>query len=193
MKNARLPSGMYVPVEGEVGVGVPAEVIARGAFLPRPLPVPSLDDETVFELARTQEMLGRLDQDARRLGGASRSAAMVRSTQVREVQGSASLDGVQTALREVLLARLPGRQVRAMPAAMDRYLRASDVGYEAALSRVRVDATLMCRVAGAFGDEVEPDRVWRQGYAWLGGCRRPRLRTPCVVRVWGWSAEAVGR
>ena len=163
------PAGTRVPIVGGVD-GVPAAVLAQGAFLPRPLPVPVLSAATVCELAKAQEMLGRLDQDARRLGGVGASAPLVRSTQVREVQRSASLDGVQAALREVLLSQLPGgRSGHAVPLEVTRYLRASQTGFAAVREGDAVDARVMCRVAAEFaGEGVEPD-VWREDYAWLGG------------------------
>ncbi|MGW5050351.1 Fic family protein [Actinokineospora sp. NPDC004072] len=163
-------AGTYVPVVGELP-GVPAEVVARGAFVPRPLPVPALGAATVVELAKAQEMLGRLDQDAKRLGGAGSSQPLVRSTQVREVQGSASLDGVQAALLEVLMARLPkARSGQEIPAQMSGYLRASEAGFAEVAAGAVVDARLMQRVAAQFaGAGVGGEEVWREDYAWLGG------------------------
>ncbi|OLR92688.1 hypothetical protein BJP25_21945 [Actinokineospora bangkokensis] len=151
--------------------GVPPDVLARGAFVPRPAPVPWLGAATTVEVARAQEVLGRLDQDARRLGGDRSSWPLVRSTQVREVQHSASLDGVQAALQEVLLSQLPHtRSGHRVPEQLAGYLRASATGFAAVAAGEPVDSRLMCRVAAQFaGADVEPDQVWREGYAWLGG------------------------
>ncbi|WP_424186737.1 Fic family protein [Actinokineospora sp. G85] len=163
---------------------IPPELWGREAFVPRPLPEDlGLASSTHRVSAGAQEALGRLDEAAVRLGDLSSESPLVRSTQVREVQRSASLDGVSGALLEVLAADLPGaRTAPLMEARLARYVRASDTAFEAARRGVPVDTGLMCAIAASFAeDTATPDGVWRQEYTWLSGTvasGRPLLLAP---------------
>ncbi|WP_018683722.1 Fic family protein [Actinokineospora enzanensis] len=160
-------SGRWVPVPEGEGDAIPGWLRAEGAFAPRPLPSElALSQRTNRLLADGQEKLGRLDEAAARMLDLS---PLVRSTQVREVQRSAQLDGVSAALLEVLVSQLPGvKPGTYVEPAVTRYLRASDTGFAALRDGAAIDGELMSRVAAAF-DDTATDQVWRTDHTWLGG------------------------
>ncbi len=76
-------------------------------------------------LADAQEALGRLDEIVHR---SPLRSLWARSVQTREIQRSAHLDGVHVALREVLLAYLPGvKSGQAAESDLARYVRSTDL------------------------------------------------------------------
>jgi cell filamentation protein, protein adenylyltransferase len=104
---------------------LPAHLRVAGAFLPRPLPsMVRLQPQTYRILAEAEQAIGRLDEAAARLPN---RAGLVRLAQLRDVHGSGELGGVFAALRELLLADLPGPVgVPAVDLNLRRYLRAND-------------------------------------------------------------------
>jgi Fic family protein len=170
-------SGMWFPCEGTNRLDVPDELRREGVFLPRPLPSDVILGSRIHrELARAEQALGRLDEAVNRLPG---NAALVRSTQVREIQSSLGLDDVNTALREVLLADLPGQRSTAMiTPIVARYRNASDAAFKAVAADEPLDSERWIRIASLFDDSAterggdDPDvggRVWRDQPGWLGG------------------------
>ncbi|WP_204455562.1 Fic family protein [Actinokineospora baliensis] len=168
------PAGMWIPVRDGRDT-VPVRLAAEGAFLPKPLPSDVLlSSRTHRGLADAQEALGRLDEATVRLLDPS---ALVRATQVREVQRSARLDGISTALLEVLVSQLPGvRPDTAVEPAITSYLRAGDTGFAAVRAGVTDHVALMSAVAGAFGGSESG--IWRTHHTWLGGSDPFLLASP---------------
>ncbi|OLR92278.1 hypothetical protein BJP25_23480 [Actinokineospora bangkokensis] len=169
-------TGRWFSAEGMTGF--PARLRAQGAFLPRPLPsLVRLRPRTYRVLAEAEQAVGRLDEAAARVPD---RAGLVRLARLRDVHGSGELGGVFGALRELLVADLPGA---AGGAAVDlgllRQLRAGD----AAVERVRSGGALnlallgqLSRVLDGTADELGPvvdDEVtavpWRTGPGWFGG------------------------
>lgn len=168
--------GRWFPVEGNIDL--PERLRQEGAFLPHPLPsMVRLQPSTYRILAEAEQAIGRLDEAAARLPNA---AGLVRLTQLRDARSSAELGGVFAALRELLLADLPG-VVPDPPADHDlaRYLHAGD----AAVAWVRdggvINLTLLSRLGSVLAGKLDAlgipgeDHVkgvdWRTEPTWLGG------------------------
>ncbi|WP_104482909.1 Fic/DOC family N-terminal domain-containing protein [Actinokineospora auranticolor] len=173
--------GRWSAVRDGEGDRLPPRLRAEGAFTPWPLPSElDLSQRTYRLLADGQEMLGRLDEAAARLATLS---PLVRSTQVREVQLSAQLDGISAALLEVLVSLLPGvKPGNKVTPKVSRYLRASDTGFAALRAGADIDGELMSEVAAAFADTGTTD-VWRTDHAWLGGTEAFLLASPPGVET----------
>jgi len=169
-------TGRWFPVEGNIDL--PERLRQEGAFLPHPLPsMVRLQPSTYRILAEAEQAIGRLDEAAARLPNA---AGLVRLTQLRDARSSAELGGVFAALRELLLADLPG-VVADPPADHDlaRYLHAGD----AAVAWVRdggvINLTLLSRLGSVLAGKLDAlgipgeDHVkgvdWRTEPTWLGG------------------------
>src|SRR5262245_36061632 len=91
--------GRWFPVDN--GGDLPEEVQRLGAFLPHPLRSDlSFELRTNRAMAEAEGALGRLDEAADRLPERS---ALVRATQMKEIQSSFGLDGYAVALQEVFL------------------------------------------------------------------------------------------
>jgi hypothetical protein len=161
------------------GIGeLPARLRQEGAFLPRPLPsMVRLQPPTYRILAEAEQALGRLDEAAARLPNRS---GLVRLAQLRDVHGSGELGGVFAALRELLLADLPGAvDAPATDMNLRRYLRANDE----AVAWVRAGGPINLALLSQLGSIVDgvADRLgfmdgddvtevnWRAGPGWLGG------------------------
>jgi hypothetical protein len=157
---------------------LPARLRQKGAFLPRPLPsMVRLQPVTYRILAEAEQAIGRLDEAAARLPN---RAGLVRLSQLRDVRSSGELGGVFAALRELLVADLPG--VTAAPPVdltLRRYLRAGDE----AVARVRaggpINLVLLSQLSsildgtteslGAIGEDDVTEVAWRTWQGWLGG------------------------
>lgn len=149
-------AGLWIPSTG-------SDDTEDQVFVPRPLPSDLILPSSINrDLARAEQGLGRLDEAALRLPD---RAALIRATQVREVQSSVSFDDVSIALREVLLADLlPARSEVAVT--LSRYLQASDAGFAAVARGAIIDVKLLVELhnklrgitdsAGALGT----DRLW---------------------------------
>lgn len=166
-------SGLWFPQEGTAIADLPEALGHEGVFLPCPLPQDLvLRSRTYRELASTEQALGRLDEAAERL---SDRRALIRATQVREVQSSAGLEGSNAALREILVADLPGvRSPSALAPILTRHLRASDMAFAAAQAGEALNAGLWARISAVLGGQdgghdVAPDMVWRTQPGWLSG------------------------
>ncbi|MFC4858234.1 Fic family protein [Actinophytocola glycyrrhizae] len=158
--------------------GIPPRVRMEGAFLPRPLPsMVRLLPQTYRILAEAEQAIGRLDEAAARLPN---RAGLVRLAQLRDVQGSGELGGVFGALRELLIADLPGAAgTAAVDLGLRRYLRANDE----AVAWVRAGGSINLALLGQLGSildgtaaslgHIEGDEVtevsWRTSPGWLGG------------------------
>jgi hypothetical protein len=158
--------------------GLPEGPREEGAFLPHPLPsTVRLRPPTYRILAEAEQWIGRLDEAAARLPN---RAGLVRLAQLRDVRSSGELGGVFGALREMLVADLPG--VTASPPVdlnLLRYLRAND----GALAWVRgggsINLGLLSQLAsilagtrealGVIGRDHVTEVVWRSTPGWLGG------------------------
>jgi hypothetical protein len=168
--------GRWFPVEGNVDL--PERLRQEGAFLPHPLPsMVRLQPSTYRILAEAEQAIGRLDEAAARLPN---RASLVRLTHMRDARGSGELGGEFAALRELLVADLPG-VVAEPPADHDlaRYLHAGD----AAVAWVRgggvINLTLLSRLGSMLAGRLDAlgvpgeDHVkgvdWRTEPAWLGG------------------------
>jgi hypothetical protein len=168
---------------------LPARLRLEGAFLPRPLPsMVRLQPQTYRLLAEAEQALGRLDEAAARLPN---RAGLVRLAQLRDVQGSGELGGVFAALRELLLADLPGA-VGASGIAEDlrRYLRAGDEAVAWVRTGGAINLALLSQLGAILdgraetlgpmdGDDVT-EVVWRTWPGWLGG---PDPRDAYLVTV----------
>lgn len=166
-----MPDGQWAPVPDIPGV---PEVLCReGAFVPPPLPLDlTLPSTTYRRAAEAEHVLGRLDEAAKRLRAPQ---GLVRSTQVRDAQSSASLGGLHLGLEEVLAADLLASQ--SSPRRPDliprvtRYLQAYDHGIDRVRAGARVDATLMSELSaimtGQAGRAVSD--VLRTEHGLLGG------------------------
>jgi Fic family protein len=161
------------------GIGdIPARWRLEGAFLPRPLPsMVRLLPQTYRILAEAEQVLGRLDEAATRLPN---RAGLVRLAQLRDVHGSGELGGVFGALRELLLADLPGAAGKAeVDLGLRRYLRAGDEAVAWVRAGGAINLALLSQL-GAILDgtadslgHIDGDDVievnWRTTPGWLGG------------------------
>jgi hypothetical protein len=157
---------------------LPARLRLNGAFLPRPLPsMVRLQPQTYRILAEAEQALGRLDEAAARLPN---RAGLVRLAQLRDVHGSGELGGVFGALRELLLADLPGAVgAPAVDLELGRYLRANDE----AVAWVRAGGAITLALLGQLGAILDGEAetlgvfdgddvtevAWRTWPGWLGG------------------------
>lgn len=136
-----------------------------------------LQPQTYRILAEAEQAIGRLDEAASRLPN---RAGLVRLAQLRDVHGSGELGGVFAALRELLLADLPGAVgTPAIDLNLRRYLRASDEAVSWVQTGGPINLALLSQL-GAILDgtsdtlgEIDGDDVtevrWRTGPGWLGG------------------------
>jgi hypothetical protein len=161
------------------GVGdVPARLRQEGAFLPRPLPsMVRLQPQTYRILAEAEQAIGRLDEAVARLPN---RAGLVRLAQLRDVHGSGELGGVFAALRELLLADLPGTaDAPAIDLDLRRYLRANDEAVEWVRNGGAINLALLSQLGavldgttdtlGAINGDDVTEVNWRDGPGWLGG------------------------
>jgi hypothetical protein len=172
------------------GIGdIPPRVRLEGAFLPRPLPsMVRLLPQTYRILAEAEQAIGRLDEAAARVPN---RAGLVRLAQLRDVHGSGELGGVFGALRELLIADLPGTAATSgVDLGLRRYLRANDE----AVAWVRAGGAINLTLFSWLGEildgavdslgHIEDDEVmeiaWRTGPGWLGG---PDPRDAYLVAV----------
>ncbi|HEX6353198.1 hypothetical protein [Actinophytocola sp.] len=157
---------------------IPAHVRLQGAFLPRPLPsMVRLQPQTYRILAEAEQAIGRLDEAAARLPN---RAGLVRLAQLRDVHGSGELGGVFAALRELLVADLPGAvDAPAIDLRLRRYLLANDEAVRWVRNGGSVNLALLSQLGAILdgtaetlavidGDDVT-DVSWRQEQGWLGG------------------------
>jgi Fic family protein len=167
-----LPAGQWVPAPDIPGI--PEALRREGAYLPHPLPAHlTLPTGTYRRAGCVEHTLGRLDEAAQRLGV---RPGLVRSTQVRDAQGSASLAGVMVGLRQALAEYLVASQDQ-QPSLPDQpagplapYLRAYDHGIRRLHSGATLDATVVGEMSaimtGRTGDP--PSDLVRTGPGWLG-------------------------
>ncbi len=172
------------------GIGdIPARLRLEGAFLPRPLPsMVRLLPQTYRILAEAEQVLGRLDEAAARLPN---RAGLVRLAQLRDVHGSGELGGVFGALRELLLADLPGAAGKPeVDLGLRRYLRAGDEAVAWVRAGGAINLALLSQL-GAILDgtadslgHIDGDDVievnWRTTPGWLGG---PNPRDAYLIAV----------
>ncbi len=172
------------------GIGdIPARLRLEGAFLPRPLPsMVRLLPQTYRILAAAEQALGRLDEAAARLPN---RAGLVRLAQLRDVHGSGELGGVFGALRELLLADLPGAAGKPeVDLGLRRYLRAGDEAVAWVRAGGAINLALLSQL-GAILDGtadslgyIDGDDVievnWRTTPGWLGG---PEPRHAYLIAV----------
>jgi Fic family protein len=168
---------------------LPARVRQEGAFLPRPLPsMVRLQPATYRMLAEAEQALGRLDEAASRLPN---RAGLVRLAQLRDVHGSGELGGAVGALRELLLADLPGAVgTPAVDLDLLRYLRASDEAVAWVRAGGALNLALLSQLSAIIDGSVETlgvmagddvtEVAWRTGPGWLGG---PDPRAAYLVTV----------
>ena len=133
--------------------------------------------QTYRILAEAEQVLGRLDEAAARLPN---RAGLVRLAQLREVHGSGELGGVFSALRELLLADLPGAAGKPeVDLGLRRYLRANDEAVAWVRAGGAINLALLSQL-GAILDGaadslgyIDGDDVievnWRTTPGWLGG------------------------
>ena len=133
--------------------------------------------QTYRILAEAEQVLGRLDEAAARLPN---RAGLVRLAQLRDVHGSGELGGVFGALRELLMADLPGAAgAPELDLGLRRYLRANDEAVSWVRAGGSINLALLSQLGwildGAAeslgyidGDEVT-EVSWRTGPGWLGG------------------------
>jgi len=157
---------------------IPARLRLAGAFLPRPLPsMVRLQPQTYRILAEAEQAIGRLDEAAARLPN---RAGLVRLAQLRDVHGSGELGGVFAALRELLLADLPGAGAApSVDEGLRRYLRANDQAVAWVRAGGAINLALLSQLRAIIDGEsdglgfIDGDDVtevnWRTGPAWLGG------------------------
>jgi Fic family protein len=167
-------TGRWFLAEGIVGF--PARLRQEGAFLPRPLPsMIRLQPQTYRLLAEAEQAIGRLDEAAARLPN---RAGLVRLAQLRDVQGSGELGGEFAALRELLLADLPGA-TGAVDDTLRRYLHADDQAVSWVRAGGAINLALLSQLGSILdggtselghidGDDVT-EVTWRAGPGWLGG------------------------
>ena len=172
----RGPVGLWLPVQG---AEVPDARLREGVFQPNPLPLDLVLDSRIHSLlARAEQGLGRVDESARRL---PEPISLMRATQVREAQRSASVDDMYSALREVFVADLnTARAGWSKIPMLSGYLNASKRGYDAVREGAAIDVKLladMSRDLDGAGDvrsdadlaAEQHDIPWRDGPGWLGG------------------------
>jgi Fic family protein len=188
-------AGLWIPSTG-------SDDTEDQVFVPRPLPSDLILPSSINRgLAQAEQWLGRLDEATRRLPD---PAALVRATQIREVQSSASLDDVTIALREVLLADLLPSRSRVNPT-LSRYLRASDFAFATVAGGAIIDVDLLVRITHEFrgvadaDPERKADRLWRDEPGRIGrppvaegqlptGPPGPHMNT--AIAQWAaWTAE----
>jgi hypothetical protein len=157
---------------------LPAHLRLAGAFLPRPLPsMVRLQPQTYRILAEAEQAIGRLDEAAARLPN---RAGLVRLAQLRDVHGSGELGGVFAALRELLLADLPGAVGEpAVDLNLQRYLRANDEAVTWVRAGGSLNLALLSQLGAIIDGSLESlgfidgDDVtevnWRKWPGWLGG------------------------
>jgi hypothetical protein len=157
---------------------LPARLRQEGAFLPRPLPsMVRLQPQTYRILADAEQAIGRLDEAASRLPN---RAGLVRLAQLRDVHGSGELGGVFAALRELLLADLPGAVgTPAVDENLRRYLRANDLAVAWVRAGGSINLVLLSQLGsildgtagalGIIGGDNVTEVTWRTGPGWLGG------------------------
>ncbi len=168
---------------------LPARLRQEGAFLPRPLPsMVRLQPATYRMLAEAEQALGRLDEAASRLPN---RAGLVRLAQLRDVHGSGELGGAVGALRELLLADLPGTVgAPAVDLELLRYLRAGDEAVAWVRAGGALNLALLSQLSSIIdgtadtlgvmaGDDVT-EVAWRTVPGWLGG---PDPREAYLVTV----------
>ncbi|ALG11995.1 hypothetical protein AOZ06_38585 [Kibdelosporangium phytohabitans] len=157
--------------------------------MPRDLTLPPA---TYRLAARAEHALGRLDEAAGRL---ARCDGLVRSTQVRDAQSSASLVGVNVSLTEALIANmLAGQGSTKRPdllAKITPYLRAHDHGLRLVRAGARLDATLIRELSAIMTGRSSAE-VLRTEHGRLGGGRTaPYMLTAMgphlVPRLKEWS------
>lgn len=150
---------------------VPISVREAGAFLPDPLPDEvTLRPSTYRQLAATEGAITRLDEMVNRLPS---RAALVHLTRLREVQATASLDGIHVPLRKVLILDLPGRAAPTADERLLRYLRADDRAVAAVLAEMPIDVALLNDISSTLtGAPEDGDVRWRTESTWLGGPNR---------------------
>jgi Fic family protein len=161
------------------GIGdLPPLLRLQGAFLPRPLPsMVRLQPQTYRILAEAEQAIGRLDEAAARLPN---RAGLVRLAQLRDVHGSGELGGVFAALRELLLADLPGAVgTPAIDLNLRRYLRANDEAVSWVQTGGSINLALLSQLGaildgtsdtlGAINGDDVTEVAWRTGPGWLGG------------------------
>lgn len=158
--------------------GLPEGLRHVGAFLPHPLPsTVRLRPPTYRILAEAEQAIGRLDEAAARLPN---RAALVRLAQLRDVRSSGELVGAFGALREMLVADLPG--VSAAPPVdlhLWRYLHANDEATAWVRDGGPINLVLLSQLAeiltgaresiGVIGADDVSEVAWRTGPTWLGG------------------------
>lgn len=164
--------GRWFPVGN--GGELPEEVQRRGAFLPHPLRSDlSFELRTHRALAEAERALGRLDEAADRLPDRS---ALVRATQMKEIQSSYGLDGYAVALQEIFLLDALAGDERQRPTSdvVNRYITAADAAFAAVRGGASIDVALLNQISAQLvGEEpLDPQNMWRDEPAWLGG-RRP--------------------
>jgi cell filamentation protein, protein adenylyltransferase len=157
---------------------VPARLRQEGAFLPRPLPsMVRLQPQTYRVLAEAEQAIGRLDEAVARLPNRT---GLVRLAQLRDVHGSGELGGVFGALRELLLADLPGSiDAPAIDLNLRRHLRANDEAVAWVHTGGAINLALLSQLGSILdgtadklgvmdGDDVT-EVTWRDEPGWLGG------------------------
>jgi hypothetical protein len=136
-----------------------------------------LQPQTYRILAEAEQAIGRLDEAAARLPN---RAGLVRLAQLRDVHGSGELGGVFGALRELLLADLPGAAgTPAVDLDLRRYLAANDEAVAWVRDGGAINLALLSQLGAILdgtadtlgpidGDDVT-EVAWRTGPGWLGG------------------------
>jgi hypothetical protein len=147
-----------------------------------------LQPQTYRILAEAEQAIGRLDEAAARLPN---RAGLVRLAQLRDVHGSGELGGVVAALRELLLADLPGTVgTPAIDLNLRRYLHANDEAVAWVRDGGSINLALLSQLGAILdgaadalgvidGDEVT-EVTWRTHQGWLGG---PDLRDAYLLTV----------
>ena len=137
----------------------------------------ALSPVTYRLLADAQEALGRLDEIVHHSALRSRWA---RSVQTREIQRSAHLDGVHVALREVLLAYLPGvKSGQAAEPDLARYLHSTDLALSDCMS---AGGELLQQMVAAATDVQTGDSRQRASHDQVSANK-------CVRRLLGWTHQ----
>lgn len=156
--------------------GLPEGLRHEGAFLPHPLPsTVRLRPPTYRILAEAEQAIGRLDEAAARLAN---RAALVRLAQLRDVRSSGELVGAFGALREMLVADLPGISAP-VDLHLRRYLHANDEAVTWVRDGGQINLILLSQLAeilagareslGVIGADEVSEVAWRTGPTWLGG------------------------